>query len=1065
MSEKIWVAEIVLDDYLSPNATDTAVGLYAISTTASGSNPAGQKVLNVASSAEFRVYDKVYISEGGLGESNFILAIAGNTLHLVNNLVRTYTGSAVVNACSNFRWAQNDSDLISIRHAGTMLVANGIEPFSRGIDLKRGGNVAYDGECNIKVKNTSNFSQWLKASNIYMIGNIVRLSLYTDGVERLYWTGVTEKPTWNSTVMSIPVVGMNHMRRTNIAKIITTKDYPDASAEDTAKIVPITFGENEKARFNRVSNKEEILKANYWSNGAYPTDTTVFPLISESATAVLVYDILYGTATGFASPERLIGKYMKIVDGSKCVGEYRYITNATPDGRFGSLRITVAEYYSDILIGSDSFPSATPGSWVEETDNAWVSFIDIARDYICDTWPCKDFLDENGNVITKGDHNLFAYQETKEVEVTGAAETVEVKEFSAKFVPLPRFAYKEVSGNIKNMLDIDIKMFQDNIDSLNSFLILPVTNILLSTAPDLTYWGLASSIKLSTGLYSTAPSSPITRVLSVTGAVADVIDKDEVSALSLKVVSTSIDLESSEWELALEFKLPALPENFTFDNCYLGIRLKVENIDSGYNFSTSTFNLLLRRFVGTARQGITTNTIHPGSTNDGSTINIESLPDIYFGIESSEESFYVTNTVGGKPRTGYINFAISNISNIDEYNAIEKCLIHCVYAKPLNTAAQIELHFEELGIVFSKKASIRDAIYSPHKGRIYNATWGGRVTATDLIANPLHQLEHIVRLQNWSECSLAPSGGYGFTYSDLVKVRTGYTDYSFDGLSVGDDIRTILDLESARQIFELAEAYTDEMKISLCRNLSLASWVGHDGFEQVSTIKKPDTAVGQSITLNQILDRKSITIKESDPADIFAEPFVRYMINPATGQPESTIRFKNVSADTYSPDFVEYPTGAISAADAEEYWNRCHVLWNKAGCINTPPSDLTDLLWANGVQEHADRIAWNNISQWIDWMYNAVITFKVHQSIAGEWEECHRFGIQLPHQTNNVVIQCLATKITVNPNPPYEVTVEAILFSDTIPEDYNLQDVWDTLTSDRMWQESYTSGTAYQDSM
>jgi hypothetical protein len=71
----------------------------------------------------------------------------------------------------------------------------------------------------------------------------------------------------------------------------------------------------------------------------------------------------------------------------------------------------------------------------------------------------------------------------------------------------------------------------------------------------------------------------------------------------------------------------------------------------------------------------------------------------------------------------------------------------------------------------------------------------------------------------------------------------------------------------------------------------------------------------------------------------------------------------------------------------------------------------------------------------------------------GEWEEMHPFVIQLPHQTNNLQIECLLTSIKVNPNAPYDCTIRAIMYSESIPEGFFIQDVINILTGDDAWQD------------
>jgi hypothetical protein len=201
-----------------------------------------------------------------------------------------------------------------------------------------------------------------------------------------------------------------------------------------------------------------------------------------------------------------------------------------------------------------------------------------------------------------------------------------------------------------------------------------------------------------------------------------------------------------------------------------------------------------------------------------------------------------------------------------------------------------------------------------------------------------------------------------------------------------------------------------------------------------------------------------ITVKEPDPKDIFVEPFVEYNNNTGSGDPQNIIAFKKVAApyfdDNYDPDspsnggYVEDSGGAFSGNTASVYWGRCHDLWEKYGLINEPPRDMTECTWANGYNAEAAKIAAYKIQKWIDWMGNRYVSFPVHFTHTSngintrDWTEGQHFNLQLPHETDNAIIECIAEKIVIDPNAPYHIDIEAILLDSTdIPEDYDILDV------------------------
>jgi hypothetical protein len=126
--------------------------------------------------------------------------------------------------------------------------------------------------------------------------------------------------------------------------------------------------------------------------------------------------------------------------------------------------------------------------------------------------------------------------------------------------------------------------------------------------------------------------------------------------------------------------------------------------------------------------------------------------------------------------------------------------------------------------------------------------------------------------------------------------------------------------------------------------------------------------------------------------------------------------------------------------------------------VTKPPSELTDIKWANGNVTNADAIAKEYLTNWITWMHNIKVSFPIHTERAKFLEECHRFKLQLPHQTGNTQVECLLTKVTVDPNHPFESTVEAIIYAETLPVGFDIQDTMTMLTGNDNWQDTLTAG-------
>ena len=188
----------------------------------------------------------------------------------------------------------------------------------------------------------------------------------------------------------------------------------------------------------------------------------------------------------------------------------------------------------------------------------------------------------------------------------------------------------------------------------------------------------------------------------------------------------------------------------------------------------------------------------------------------------------------------------------------------------------------------------------------------------------------------------------------------------------------------------------------------------------------------------------------------------------ATGNYQSTISVTNTDQTSFDPSYVLAPDGVMSLTDKQNFWTRCQALRVRCRQLSNPPAELTDLVWANsppGIPGGCHDIASRYLDSWINWMFNPTVSFKIHMNRAMMWEECHRFILQLPHQTNNTQIECITTGLVFNPNVPYDVTVTAIMFSDTIPSDFYFQDVVDVLTNDKNWQDTYSTPPNYQDTL
>ena len=466
---------------------------------------------------------------------------------------------------------------------------------------------------------------------------------------------------------------------------------------------------------------------------------------------------------------------------------------------------------------------------------------------------------------------------------------------------------------------------------------------------------------------------------------------------------------------------------------------------------TATFFMRWRRWFGTPKSILEVEENAQSALT--ASMYFYDLPDFYYadGINTNNQDFYYKDigVLANDTRkyTGYVLYPLPDVSSKEQYDSIYNMLFMIKNFGIAGTEFNMKMY--ELAIIFKKEISIKNSLFSPFYGRVINSTWDSRKTATDPVESPIVALEHVNRLQNYADNSPQPTSGFGLGYSLGAKIKTGITvDGSFDNAV---DLGSLLTDKIAGQVQDYNLSYSDKLKTSLCRDFFLGSWVDKDGFECVRSLLT-STVPTDTITLGDITDRTKIKFTERSPADIYAEPFVRYKKNMASKEYEGLIRVTNASAASYVSGYIE---GVSSESQAEAIWDICHDMWQRTKTINPPPADLTDKIWFNN-PDTADELAKEYLENWITWMSRDTVKFPAHFNTVGDWEETHPFYLQLPHQTNNVTIKCNLAKITISPNPPYTCTVEAVIEGD-IPEAFYIKDTWVNFGNDNDWKNAWTA--------
>lgn len=316
---------------------------------------------------------------------------------------------------------------------------------------------------------------------------------------------------------------------------------------------------------------------------------------------------------------------------------------------------------------------------------------------------------------------------------------------------------------------------------------------------------------------------------------------------------------------------------------------------------------------------------------------------------------------------------------------------------------------------------------------------------SDVIDNPIHILEHIKRLQNWSESTNSTDTvvNYGTEYSPSAQIKlTG--EGSFDSTSLNE----IKALTPARQIFDYNESWSDSLTTDLCKSYFLCSYQDEEGKECINYLLR-DENPSEIVTFDDIVDDIGKTI-EPLPQDIYVEPYVKYCFNYGSESYERELRVTNVNQNNWNASYTQ----GFTNEDGLFIWNSCKDLFNKYKTIEVPPSELTDQIW---VRNYSDAVWF--IKNWVKWQGKKRVSFSVDYYKGRKWSVSQMIKLKLPHQTNNSEIRCLIESIdkSVRKN---KITIQVVLI-DEIPTNFffydMIQNTWTNPTSLDAWQEVYKS--------
>lgn len=1130
----VFGVKIILDDADNQVSGYEPIGLYNKDSLLTADIAVLDNTATVADASVFNVGDLIHVSDSSNGESNRIVGVIANVLYMSKLFTNAYTvaNSGKVVGNSELRWIQNEITGLS-GWCDSMLVKKGIGRWSRSIDLRRGGNTSKPGSASVKIRNTEKFYLELDDRGINLAGQRILIVEFQDTTLINRWSGILNKPTWSTTTYSITAKSNRNKRDSNLTTKTTPATHPNATSDILNKTTPVTFGiikplldsednvlHNGYAKMVRTANKETLQKnvsdlvinddgdrmliSNAKDIGLYS-----YPSIYPRTGGWYFYRFKLGSNIGNTSfslvdnagtplPNATYdfnvwnGMYIKVVEGEQ-EGVYRQIAGGechplgmSGDGDASVITLFLKSYFENDLSGHAE---------AKGIDQSWISVYDIDSEYTLDIQPCKNFLDEDGNVSLDNDLSLYSYfndssinSKTHTTEDTGTftSETVSSqKEEPISFYLLPSFAYKIKSSYSNNSVELSIELFKESPNNLDSFTMLPPVSIEPFTEDSLdsliaedqdSESGSPSLYNMEKVEYKTVggdvpgvyqrKSGGYIEVDSgnsvVSGGLAELTDKNRATSYYHELEFSPKTAGGSQIFCSIVHKivLPKIPRKYMFDNVYMGAMVNTEATNVSGVCGGSVFDIRTRRFIGWAGSVLNKAWVDDKS---GTPAQIRSDPDFYYASDNTDTKdkyFWVKTDLGTsgdmKNVSGYKNFDLS-VKNHDQYHTyIDGCLVSYHLYDIVAGTQTIDFKIFQLMIILHKKISIKNEVYTAAQGRIFNDSWNGRKTAADLMQSPIDIVEHVERLSNWSDRSLPPNGDWGKEYAEGAQVKRGATGRgSYDDIT---DVRIqrIRNYKTSGQILKHNEASSAKVKKSLCRDFWLANWYDTDGNSNIATFGKPVAGetyppISTIITLSDIIDRSKIKITEPNIRDMFPEPYVNFNKNFANGNHEGRVAVTNTDKDTYQSGYIEGWEG--SSASAEDLWDRCHIIWLKCGHLNKPPLDMTDKTWLN--DNVSQQIAEDYLKKWADWMGNGTISFNVHHLTAANWNESKEIIIKLPHQTNNVEVKVIITNIVYDPNS-YIVDVEGIYLSETLPEDMVIKDTWATLSPIDDWKDSIT---------
>jgi len=958
----------------------------------------------------------------------------------------TDIGLYVTGGVAQIRLIQNSVSTTDTWKAG-IITEGGIGEIGESADFAIGGNVAKVEGFDLELTNiigTTPFWKKLVDAGISLAGcvcEIVEFDTSTDpATETILRRGVIESaPSWSIDSYKLKVSEPYYKRDTLIGALVD-----DGDVDSNGKLKPITFGEfvpeyNVDGTYKiksfvkaiRISQEEinlvntdidGIMLVSSASINAYKVNSSdsinVQIFIDQEAYILNDLDDLKAS---------LINKHVKFINGDNG-GVYRKILDVSALLPSAGIINLVLDYYLENA----------------PTSSDWLHIVTVSSQLFIDTWPCKNFYDAEGNILTS-EIALYSVDSNQYLRLPGDS-----------------FSIDDVTKN--NSLTFITSKASDDINTIESFVIVPCdanSFHLISSDDSPSSWGFSGWYYLRAGLWVYIPAGTDTLAFEEE-ALQSFPSSLLVDKLKATYIQNFIKVNTAGYNydlfMGIVGKMPAIPKDFDYDFAYIGIKadLSINDPAGGSGGYTLTSIARLKAFRGTAIASPLERAVAIASVADAS-IALDNLPDSYYDDDpapnTKDVNFYkptLSDTLIAGYENGEITSIVKELKPMYD-NILVGLKIGFATGPGATTRRNLTNKIYEVALILKKSAPLGDALYISFAGRIYYSTWGSRKTSANLIESPIDILEHINRLQDWTEAGSTALPGNAYASEALI--NTASTEGGFDYVGL-DDIRTF---KAARQILDEAEARSGRIKESLCKQYFLCSYTNVSGQECVNTIHHRNEAATVNITLAHILPDSLSSFDEISVEDIYCNPFVRYAKNAATDKFDGIIRVTNSQAATFNDSYVS----GWSGGDAETIWNLCHALYSHYKISTEPPTEMTDCQWIRNEED-----AKQYLLMWLEWQgaylttgnvatiarkrrfsfdvaYSTAMTIGVTHT---PWFVSMRFNITLPHQTNNSTLQCIieGVKFDVNAN---RATVSAICYDITEEMEYYVKDTYTSYAS------------------